>query len=164
MLKRFSSAFTLIELLVVISIIGILIALSVFGLQGARESARDARRKADLELIRSGLEIYKSDCGSYPTTGHFNPNYAPYIDPDGKLTGDGSSTSCATTNVYISSTPEDPLWDKRRYSYVRKSADPYHYTICAALEQLPVSETPPDLNCGGCGIEGKSCNYVVKNP
>ncbi|MCK4588676.1 prepilin-type N-terminal cleavage/methylation domain-containing protein, partial [Candidatus Woesebacteria bacterium] len=59
--------FTLIELLVVISIIGILLALSIFGLQGARKSARDSKRKADIELIRSGIEIYKADCNVYPT-------------------------------------------------------------------------------------------------
>ena len=54
-----SCGFTLIELLVTISIIGILIGLSVFGLQGARQSARDAKRKADLDMrlrqVMSGL-------------------------------------------------------------------------------------------------------------
>ena len=65
-MKKIYKAFTLIELLVVISIIGILIAISIFGLSGARESARDARRKSDLELIRSGLELYKADCNTYP--------------------------------------------------------------------------------------------------
>ena len=67
-MMRIKKGFTLIELLVVISIIGILIAVSIFGLSGARESARDARRKSDLELIRSGLELYRADCNAYPTT------------------------------------------------------------------------------------------------
>ena len=86
--------FTLIELLVVVSIIGILIALSIFGLQGARESSRDARRKADLETIRSGLEIYKADCNDYPP--------ASKVVGGSPLVGDGSPTSCAVTNTYIS--------------------------------------------------------------
>ena len=61
-----NSAFSLIELLVVIAIIAILLAVSAFGLQGSRASARDAKRKSDLEAIRSALELYKSDHNYYP--------------------------------------------------------------------------------------------------
>ena len=93
---KLKTGFTLIELLVVISIIGILMAISLFGLQGARESSRDARRKSDLEMIRSGLEIYKSDCDIYPATLGTS------------LVGSGSPTSCSIANTYISSVPLDP--------------------------------------------------------
>src|SRR3990170_1677136 len=95
--------FTLIELLVVISIIGILIALSVFGLQGAREASRDAKRKADLELIRSGIEIYKSDCNSYPAS------------LGAVLIGDDSNPSCDSGNTYIAQIPADPIDPSRSY-------------------------------------------------
>ena len=61
-------AFTMIELLVVISIIGIVVALSFFGIQNTRASSRDAKRKSDLETIRSVLELYKADCKEYPET------------------------------------------------------------------------------------------------
>jgi prepilin-type N-terminal cleavage/methylation domain-containing protein len=140
------SAFTLIELLVVISIVGILIGLSIFGLQGARASSRDARRKADLELIRSGLQIYKADCDKYPTTLSTS------------LIGDGSTTSCSSSNTYISQVPTDPTSPNADYAY---SSDGVSYSLCAALEQ--VSGTP--VTCGGsssCG--GKTCNYKVTNP
>ena len=63
---KMKKGFTLIELLVVLSIIGVLVGLSIFGLRSARESSRDGTRKADLELIRSGVEIYKADCDNYP--------------------------------------------------------------------------------------------------
>lgn len=56
----------MIELLVVIVIIGILTSVSIFALAGSRETSRDARRKADLEKIRSALELYKADNGCYP--------------------------------------------------------------------------------------------------
>jgi prepilin-type N-terminal cleavage/methylation domain-containing protein len=59
-------AFSLIELLVVVAIIGIILAMTIFGLQGSRASARDAQRKADLESIRSALEMYKADHNTYP--------------------------------------------------------------------------------------------------
>lgn len=142
--KRYS-AFTLIELLVVVSIIAILMGLSFFGLQGARESSRDGRRKADLESIRSGIEIYKSDCNEYPSS------------LGSSLVGDGSSTSCAVTNTYIETVPTDPIPSDRSYRY---DSDGITYSICAALEQGTGSVT-----CGGsssCGT--KTCNYKVVNP
>ncbi len=132
--------FTLIELLVVISIIGILLALSIFGLQGARESARDSKRKADLELIRSGLEFYKSDCNAYPASLGTS------------LVGSGSPASCDGT--YIAEVPTDPLPD-RNYSY---ASDGMTYTLCAALEDSPGMDT---TGCSSCGV---TCNYKVTNP
>ena len=78
--------FSLIELLVVISIIGILVGLSAFGLQGARQASRDARRVSDIEQIRSGLELYKADCGVYPENADFPA-------AGGDLIGDGSEAA-----------------------------------------------------------------------
>lgn len=141
--------FTLIELLVVISIMGILLALSVFGMQKARESSRDGRRKADLEQIRSGLEMYKSDCNSYPGSISFGS----------VLIGDDSTTSCSSSNTYISNIPNDPLLStSRTYIY---SSDGITYQLCAALE-----EEGSVVVCGtssNCGTD-ISCNYMVGSP
>lgn len=137
--------FTLIELLIVISIIGLLMALSIFGLIGARESARDARRRTDLEQIRSGVEVFKADCNVYPATMGTT------------LTGNNSVPTCPTTNVYISTVPTDPLSPARSYSY---SSNGTTYEICASLESGGTTVT-----CGGsssCG--GSTCNYKVTNP
>ena len=136
--RDFLRGFTLIELLVVISIIGILISLSLFGIQNSRKSARDAKRKSDLESIRSALEMYKADKGYYPpTTGALSPSY-------------------------ISSIPSDPLYPTRQYAY---SASPSgctsnctSYNLCAALETGSGS-----VSCGiSCG--NSSCNYKTTNP
>jgi type II secretion system protein G len=143
--KSILKGFTLIELLVVISIIGILIGLSVFGLQGARESSRDARRKSDLEMIRSGLEIYKADCDVYPTTISTT------------LIGDGSVSSCEASNTYIQTIPSDPLSPESSYIY---SSDGVSYRICATLEQTP----SPAVDTTGCGSCTTACNYKVTNP
>ena len=137
----------MIELLVVISIIGILIGLSLIGLQGVRASARDGKRKADLELIRSGLEIYKSECDVYPQTITFG----------GALTGGTPPpASCVASNVYISLIPKDPLDPSQAYYYSRTTT--VTYQLCAALEK-----GGSDTCTGGCG-SGITCNYKVTNP
>ncbi|EKE05836.1 MAG: hypothetical protein ACD_19C00176G0058 [uncultured bacterium] len=138
--------FTLIELLVVISIIGILVAVSIFGLSGARESSRDARRKSDLELVRSGLEMYKADCNVYPP--------APLTT---SLVGSGTPTSCAVANTYISTVPVDPISASKSYRYSTTASG---YEICASLEQQGLST----VTCGGSSNCGTTCNYKITNP
>jgi type II secretion system protein G len=151
------SAFTLIELLVVISIIAILIGLSVFGLQGARLSARDAVRRTDLEQIRSALAMYKSDCNVYPSAATHN---SLNLSSSTQLIGDNSTPSCLSGNQYISKTPVDPLSPNRSYVYDSPDGAGVTYEICASLEQVGATVT-----CGGssnCG--GVTCNYKVTNP
>ena len=142
---KIQKGFTLVELLVVISIIGILMGLTIFGLQGAREGSRNATRKADLELIRSGLELYKSDCNQYP---------ANLLSP---LAGDDSTATCLSSNTYIESTPTDPNDPSRTYRYYSNGVI---YEICTSLE----SSSEPSKECGGSSNCGQTCNYKVTNP
>lgn len=137
-----NKGFSLIELLVVIAITAILISLSVIGLQGARESSRDAKRKADLELLRSGFEMYRADCGVYPPSM-----------PSGQLVGSGTPTACSASNVYISSVPTDPLGTN--YYYLLNGSN---YQICATLEQTPTT------TCSTTCCSNGTYNYSVTNP
>lgn len=60
--------FTLIELMVTVAIIGILMAAGILMFTNAQRSARDARRKADVDAIAKALEQYYLDNnGIYPT-------------------------------------------------------------------------------------------------
>ena len=85
-------AFTLIELLVVIAIIGLLATVSVIALGNVRAKARDAKRVADVNEIRTALLMFFSDKGRYPTVGEFN-------------SGSIYSTSTNGTTTYMAAIP-----------------------------------------------------------
>jgi len=158
-IKSLPKGFTLIELLVVMSIIAILALISLFALRGARESARDAGRKSDLEQLKSAFEIYKSDCRYYPNT---KPN------PPSSLLGNSPPCTLGSGNVYIQSVPDDTN-PARDYIYVptpsgcSASGTCTGYRLWAALEVNP-TPTPASF-CGSapsCG--GVNCNYCISNP
>lgn len=137
---------TLIELLVVIVIIGVLGAFFINTSGANLKRGRDARRKSDLELIRTGLETYRSDCDTYPANITFG----------GSLVGDGSRPGCSTNNTYISAIPTDPT---SGVSYLYSSSG-NTYTICAALETgRGVVACGGSTNCGTA-----ICNYQVMSP
>ena len=68
--KRRSVApgFTLIELMVVILIIGLLATIVVQNLRSATDKAKRVKAQADIAQIKSGLDRYYLDVGSYPST------------------------------------------------------------------------------------------------
>ena len=68
MKNKRQKGFTLVELLVVIAIIGLLSSIGMVALDGARKSARDARRLNDMRIIQQALEMYYLKFGTYPNT------------------------------------------------------------------------------------------------
>lgn len=147
-MKKFEYGLTLIELLIVITIIGILAGFISLTFVNPPKQARDATRKSDLELIRSGLEIYKADCDKYPPTDEIVAGVA--------LNGSIPPANCSASNTYISKIPSDPT-STRTYGY---TSDGTIYTLCAALEITPstVPSIPATCSCTA------SCNYIVTNP
>ncbi len=81
------SGFTLVELLVVIAIISVLATLLLLQLGIARGKARDAKRIADINQVRSAIEQYFDQ----------NGNYLP------------TNTMTALSPIYLTNIPRDPL-------------------------------------------------------
>src|SRR5258708_28286766 len=123
--------FTLIELLIIITIIGVLSAFFINTSAINLKRGRDARRKSDLELIRSGIETFRADCNSYPLSVTFGSS----------LKGTGVNVNCVVSNTYINSVPKDPLATES-YLY---SSDGITYQIFASLE---AAAGAPAVSCG----------------
>ena len=108
--KTNKSGFTLIELLVVIAIIGLLSSVVLASLNTARSKARDVKRKEDLVELRSALQMYYSDNGSYPL--QYGPGWGGVTTAVGCGTNGGTSGANAyisgLTPTYISTLPTDP--------------------------------------------------------
>lgn len=126
--------FTLIEVLVTVSIIAILSSIGLATFTNSQKRARDARRQADLESVRSALELYRSD---NPTLGYTTPAGA-----DG--TNAKYSNLGALLTTYLSALPQDPKnVSPYQYTYAGGGTT---YTVCATQEvMLPASYclTPP---------------------
>jgi len=129
--------FTLVELLISASIIAILAGVTIAVLKPSHfyGKARDGKRKADLEQIRSALEMYRTDAGSYPDSLSFG----------GSLVYDG--------NTYMNPVPNDPLFPDQNFYY---SGGGNIYQLCAALEI-----GGSDSCSGSCGV---TCDYKLQNP
>ena len=124
----FKKGFTLIELLVVIAIIGILSSLIFTNLVSARERARDARRKSDLEAVGQALRLYYNDNQAFPTS------------TNNAITGHawGSAfTNAAGTTTYMNLLPSDPSSTPtatKYYDYYSSPANTDNYLLVASLE------------------------------
>lgn len=142
------AGFTLIELLVAMTILAVLMGISLVSYQGSKKAARDGKRKADLEQIRSALEIYRTDCKTYPGS----------ISWGSPLTGKyPSGASCLTTDIYMEKIPADP--GSCNYYYSKLTAN--SYVLCTSLE---VGVGSSAIGCGSCGGASCPCNYKVINP
>ncbi len=137
--RKTRRGFTLIELLVVMTIIVILAGLSLVSYQGAQRSARDGKRKADLEQIRSALEMCYADDDEYSNTT------VPRVRCN--ISG----------NIYLDPTPDDPI-PAGSYHYALILSKTSYY-LCAYLENSNPGSCPGTHSCG-LG----TCNYGVASP
>ena len=109
--------------MVTISIISILSAIGLANYAVSQKRARDARRQADLESVRSALEIYRADnlATGYPSVGSYAALCPSQSDPICR-SGDPLFN-------YLSQLPLDPK-NTAPYTYTYTGGG-NTYTICA---------------------------------
>jgi general secretion pathway protein G len=140
--------FTLIEILVAATIIAVLVSIGLVSYSSVNRRSRDAKRKSDLEQVRSALEMYRADMGYYSDAG----------------TGNWTNVSDLAVDIvdtYMPFLPSDPA-DNVVYRYLatNPSGTPtqyYGYCVSALLESGDATDgCTPDTASGH--------NYGVKNP
>lgn len=137
--------FTLIELLVVIGIIATLTALALPNYMGARQRARDAKRKGEFHELKQALRLYYNDFEAYPASNN------------GTIMGCGADgqTACGTafattTTTYMKRLPEE-------FTYELIGGDDFRLSV--PLETLSDGDlAPSQLRCSGTWV---ATDYVV---
>lgn len=133
MLKlKLRKGFTLVELLVVIAIIGVIAALVIVNLSSARAKGRDAKRKQDIDNIRTAVESYIDENPTPP--GNDGTLYDSSTSIVGQRWSDLQTTLTAT---YIPTIPKDPQnTGSLIYTYKRTVNN---YEINAAFEKAAMN-------------------------
>lgn len=186
------NGFTFIELLVAVTIIGIMAAASMTTLRNQSGRARDTRRKADLEQIRTALEFHRKRFGQYPNTaglGRMNPNYGDNFgwlgicdNYDANLPASGFVPDLVPD--FIGTLPQDPrtgqpgiscATDTKSSCYLYRS-DGAQFKLLAHCtnEQVPDPDDPyfdpcrPEwafqVNSGGQEVRGTGLPCRYSNP
>ena len=134
--------FTLIEILVALGIFLMITAIVAVSYRSANRRARDGNRQADIEEVRTKLEIYRAD---NPGTGY--------------PTGDWSAMVASLVPTYLTSAAQDPRPTLYTYYYAGTATN---YSLCAYLEAGDPSPCPVVGICGLVG--GEACNFCQCNP
>ncbi len=147
--KKSHRGFTLIELLIVIAIIAILTGLLFSNFSGARERARDTRRKSDLKQMQTALQLYNNDFNTFPLAG--NGATIAGCGASGTSTcAWGSSFSAGSpTAVYMGALPQDPV-NSGSFVYSYAPDATVDYKLTAKLENA----SDPDIQTSQtrCGV------------
>lgn len=104
----------MIELLVVTTIIIILTSIGLVSYTAANRSARNGKRKADIEMVRQALVLYRTDNSTYPATNTFANMLTTIAD--------------YTSSTTVTDPKNDAIY---YYSY---SSDGATFTLAARLE------------------------------
>ena len=145
--EGYTRAFTLIELLVSISIIGVLVTIGIASFSTLNKQSHDAKRKSDIEQVRSALEMYKADKKYYPSGGC-------------------ASSSCTAVDVqtiasdivdYMAAIPTDPNKVQKYWYRATTLVNGLYYGYCLSAN---LEGTVPTDTC----VPDGEYNWGVSNP
>jgi prepilin-type N-terminal cleavage/methylation domain-containing protein len=118
--------FTLVELLVVVSIIGLLTSIATVSYSSTRMKARDVRRLADLDALRTALEMYSINRGGFPEDRVAGPNGIVLGLPGAiELTDAGwvDADAASAEETYLQRVPANPPGGGVDYFYYSLNRD-----------------------------------------
>jgi type II secretion system protein G len=164
--RDFSDGFTLVEIIVVVSLLGIIAATILVGLNpiAQLQKSNDAHRKSDLESLQRALELYYQDNGNYPTS---SANF--------QIMNGATSLSWGNSwQPYMTILPKDPTITNSYVYYSPPSSNGQTYYLYANLQRG--ANDPQTCNNGdactsigsGAGFPtanacGGTCNYGVSS-
>jgi len=137
---KWRSGFTLIELIIVLGIMSILMMVGLTVYPNIQKRARDSSRIADIDNIRSALELFRTNNSYYPE----------------------SLSELTENSVYLQSIPQDPFHPNQSYNYIPKSGCDNINVLCNDYTIGIKSELDPEISCTlnlSCG--NVSCNYCL---
>lgn len=138
--------FTLIELLVATSLLILLSTVVIASFRQANISSRDAKRKADVQLIRGSIEAYRLENGTYPGT-------------EGSEVTSSGGTMMSTLGLenFTSGQINDPLNEAPYfYSYTFHNVPGCPYELGAVMEKSGNAQACNSA-CGGGNPEDYYC-------
>lgn len=145
--------FTLVELLVVIAIISVLVSIVIIAINPLEviKKSQDARRRSDLQAMRTSMQLYYNDYKAYPVNdadGKFACYYGgSTLSFDGTSAWSTDGTACSGGTSYIKAVPKDPT-NSLAYKY-QDSTDHQQYRITAALASTPSTDDNNSITkCG----------------
>lgn len=143
--------FSLIELLVVISIIAVITGVSLTNFLGARQRARDAKRKSDLVQLKQSLRLYYNDYHKYPASdsnayiagcGSAGTTKCPTSCTSGEFAA-GGADGCAV--VYMRGLPKEYIYNR----HPNKPTDTDDFLLSVTLENASDGDsTTSQTRCG----------------
>lgn len=166
--------FTLIELLVVLSIIAILATIGIVLFSGTQKTAQNAKRKGDLQDIKTAMYLYRADAGTFCFKGVGKcgttvtvPSWYRYVCH--AFYSDLGAIGCPETpggigylKTYLKSYPVDPEYKfgGSYPTYAINITGDNTFEVHAKLS-TPFTTTSPDPS-SECTLPDNQYNYCIR--